>query len=62
MTLVVFLGKQVRADAYCGVKEGGRGKASTTQNLLNLRITFCLSNCTGVFKPNLFCLLYSVLC
>lgn len=56
------LGKQVRADAYCGVKEEGQGKSRHNTNPGKFRLTFSFSSCTGVFKPNLFCLLYSVLC
>lgn len=62
MTLVVFLGKQVRSDAYCGVKDGGQGKSRHNTKSVKFRLTFSFSSCTGVFKPNLFCLLYRVLC
>lgn len=53
MTLIMFLGKQVRADAYCGVKERGQGKSRHNTKPVKFRLTFSSSSCTDVFKSNL---------
>lgn len=53
MILVMFLGKQVGADAYCGVKERGQGKSRHNTKPVKFRLTFSSSSCTDVFKLNL---------
>lgn len=39
----------------------GQGKSRHNTKSVKFRLTFSFSSCTGVFKPNLFCLLCVVL-